>query len=89
MKTEVEEFNEFLGASPLRNMFLPIVHHISLLKPEQWTIDEYEDKSGKTSSVQANISHGEYKKVYIYPTKVKRSISSKSPDNKNWWYRGQ
>ena len=60
MKSEVDEFNEFLGASPLRNKFLPIVHHISLLKPEQWKIDEYE-RDGKTSSVQATISHGTYK----------------------------
>jgi hypothetical protein len=58
---EIDEFNKFLGESPLRNGFLPIVHHISLLKPEQWEITEYEDVNGRTSSVAATISTGDYK----------------------------
>jgi len=60
-KEEIEEFNKFLDESPLRNGFMPILHHIQLLKPNQFNIEEYKDLNNKTSSIIGFVSTDQYK----------------------------
>jgi hypothetical protein len=47
-ETEIKEFNGFLQESPVRNKFLPVMSHITKLKPKWFIVDEYVDKEGRT-----------------------------------------
>jgi len=53
---ELKEFNDFTGANPIRNKFLPIMEHICKLTKEL-KVDEFEDKEGNTSSIQFSIKN--------------------------------
>jgi hypothetical protein len=68
--TEIDEFNKFLGENPLRNKFLPIVYHIKNLTPDAWSIAEYQNLNGETSSVVATIDTGKYKGVDNITVKI-------------------
>jgi hypothetical protein len=56
---ELKEFNDFTGANPIRNNFLPIMNHICKLTKD---LDVYEfhntgDKEENTSSIQFIIKN--------------------------------
>ncbi len=43
---ELKEVNNFLQENPIRNKFLPVLEHISKLKPIKYDIGEYVNKLG-------------------------------------------
>jgi hypothetical protein len=56
--TELKEFNDFVGANPIRNNFLPILHHICKLTKDL-DIHEFENIEGNTSHIEFTIKHNE------------------------------
>ena len=57
-ETELKEFNDFVGSNPIRNNFLPIMHHICKLTKD-WDLNEYHigDKEEDTSSITFTIKN--------------------------------
>lgn len=46
-REELKEFNDFLQESPVRNQFLPVLHHITTLKAKDLDVSEYKNKQDK------------------------------------------
>lgn len=83
--TELKELNDFVQANPIRNNFLPIMEHISKLKPKDYEVVEYENKDGNTSSIRFHIDAG-----YEYPIDGKVGYDWAEKDSKKvifeiWW----
>lgn len=57
---EIKEFNDFVGTNPIRNKFLPIVHHLSKLTNQDLDIQEY-SKDDETSSITFKIETNKFK----------------------------
>lgn len=86
---ELKEVNDFLQENSIRNKFLPILLHIEKLKPVKFDIVEYNDKDGKTSSIQFEIDIGDG--VDLISGRVCYCYFDKTPELKNnvivelWW----
>jgi len=57
--TELKEFNDFVGANPIRNNFLPVMDHICKLT-KGLDVDEIGDKDGNTTAVQFHLKLKDY-----------------------------
>ena len=83
---ELEEINNFISANPIRHNFVPIMEHIKKLNPKDFSIEEYADIEGITSSIHFTIDIGHQE-----PLIGKVSYDWAYPDKKDkiifeiWW----
>lgn len=85
---ELQEFNDFVTENPIRNNFLPILNHITSLKPKSFEVTEFNDKEGNTTSIHFYINKeddGGCSGRVSYDNDYKRMVFEFAWDEENYW----